>query len=104
MYIKYRPLSLFFSGAGAQVFFFPDENYAQLPPPPPSPICSRTDPMSQSMYVGHADEEDDIKSEESDDLSDLESFCILGEEEGSGIVPSTGEPAIRCLVPEGVQV
>ena len=56
------------------------------------------------MYVGHAEEEYDNKSEESDDLSDLESFCILGEEEGSGIVPSTGEPAIRCLVPEGVQV
>ena len=46
----------------------------------------------------------DVTHQRLDDLSDLESFCILGEEEGSGIVPSTGEPAIRCLVPEGVQV
>jgi hypothetical protein len=56
--------------------------------------------MTQSMYVGRADE--DKMSEDSED--DLESFCILGEEEGSGIVPSTGEPAIRVLCPEGVQV
>jgi hypothetical protein len=54
--------------------------------------------MTQSMYVDHD------RSEESDDLSDLESFCILEEEEGSGIMPSTGEPSIRCLLPEGVQV
>jgi hypothetical protein len=90
------------------VFFFPDENHplsaaAALPPSPPShhPICSRTDPMTQSMYVGRAREDEDKMSEDSDDL---ESFCILGEEEGSGIVPSTGEPAIRVLCPEGVQV
>jgi hypothetical protein len=59
--------------------------------------------MTQSMYVKQH-QDDDNKSEESDDLSDLESFCILEEEEGSGIMPSTGEPAIRCLLPEGVQV
>jgi hypothetical protein len=91
------------------VFFFPDENHplsaaaVALPPSPPShPICSRTDPMTQSMYVGRANEEDKMSEEDSED--DLESFCILGEEEGSGIVPSTGEPAIRVLCPEGVQV
>jgi hypothetical protein len=56
--------------------------------------------MTQSIYVSR-EAEDDEKSEGSDDL---ESFCILEEEEGSGIVPSTGEPAIRSLCPEGVQV
>jgi hypothetical protein len=103
------PVSLLHTGPGAQVFFFPDENHplsaaAALPPSPPShPICSRTDPMTQSMYVGRANEDEDKMSEE-DSEDDLESFCILGEEEGSGIVPSTGEPAIRVLCPEGVQV
>jgi len=52
------------------------------------------------MYVGRDNDEDKM----SEDSDDLESFCILGEEEGSGIVPSTGEPAIRVLCPEGVQV
>ncbi len=104
-------VSLLHTGPGAQVFFFPDENHplsaavaAALPPSPSSPshpICSRTDPMTQSMYVGRADED---KMSEEDSEDDLESFCILGEEEGSGIVPSTGEPAIRVLCPEGVQV
>ena len=68
--------------------------------------------MTQSIYVGRGDDdegnndhdEDDNKSQDSDDLSDLESFCILEEEEGSGIVASTGEPTIRTLYPEGVQV
>ena len=31
----------------------------------------------------------------SEDYSDLDSFCILGEEEGSGIIPSSGEPTIK---------
>eukprot|EP00088_Acartia_fossae_P059445 TRINITY_DN7056_c0_g1_i2.p1 TRINITY_DN7056_c0_g1~~TRINITY_DN7056_c0_g1_i2.p1 ORF type:complete len:712 (+),score=179.37 TRINITY_DN7056_c0_g1_i2:77-2137(+) len=39
--------------------------------------------------------------ESDEDNSDLESFCILEEEEGCGIVSKSGEPTIRLLHPEG---
>jgi len=77
---------------GTQVFFFPDEGAARLPPPP-------ADIMSQSIYV-----ERKMDNSDSEDFSDLESFCILGEEEGSGIVASSGEPTIKVLDPEGVKI
>ena len=77
-------------GPGTQVFFFPDEGLS-LPPPPPNL-------MTQSIYVENKHDSD------SDDFSDLESFCILEEEEGSGIVPSSGEPTIRVLDQEGVKI
>jgi len=79
---------------GAQVFFFPDESN-------PSMTKSRLPEnlaMSQSFYVDPAADPHD----ESADSSDLESFCILGEEEGSGIMSSAGVPTVRCLDPEGV--
>lgn len=76
---------------GTQVFFFPDENCPILPP-------TSVDLMSQSIYVERKN------SSDSEDFSDLESFCILEEEEGSGIVSSSGEPTIRVLDPTGVKI
>ena len=61
-------------GAGPQVFFFPGETSPSALSPPPAA-------MTQSVYVPQ-----EAESEEEDE--DLESFCILEEEEGSGIVPS----------------
>ena len=60
---------------GAQVFFFPGESS-------PSPLATPLDPMTQSVYLPQH------HSEEEEEDEDLESFCILEEEEGSGIVPS----------------
>lgn len=39
-----------------------------------------------------------------EDNSDLESFCILEEEEGCGIVSKSGEPTIRVLTSEGIKI
>merc|ERR1719158_155546 len=76
-------------GPGAQVFFFPGETSPTALPPLPSA-------MTQSLYIG----KDEISSGE----EDLESFCILEEEEGSGIMPSGGGPGVRVLHPEGVNL
>ena len=72
--------------AGAQVFFFPGESSPPLASLPSSA-------MTQSMYVGG----DDGSEEE-----DLESFCILEDEEGSGIMPSGGGAGVKVLAPEGI--
>ena len=97
---------------GAQVYYFPGErNNQQLPSQ-----TSATDLMSQSIYIpqqgkiGLTNHSELFSSmdqsqciavsgvESDEDSSDLDSFCILEEEEGSGIVPSGGGPAVRCLV------
>ena len=80
---------------GAQVFFFPGEKSS---PPLGS---NHDDPMTRSMYVGSGSHLADSTDEES---SDLESFCILEEEEGSGIIPSGGGPAIRVLADETINI
>ena len=77
------------SGPGAQVFFFPGETSPTALPPLPSA-------MTQSLYIG----KDEVSSGE----EDLESFCILEEEEGSGIMPSGGGPGVRVLHNEGVNL
>merc|ERR1719507_2966240 len=77
------------SGPGAQVFFFPGETSPTALPPLPSA-------MTQSLYIG----KDEVSSGE----EDLESFCILEEEEGSGIMPSGGGPGVRVLHSEGVNL
>jgi len=49
--------------------------------------------MTQSIYIPQSN----VEPQSDEESSDLESFCILEEEEGSGIVPSGGGPAVRCL-------
>jgi autophagy-related protein 2 len=76
---------------GAQLFFFPGEQQsASLLPPP------RLPGLVDTLQLPGA--------ESSGDEEDLESFCILEEEEGSGIVPSGGGPGVRLLAPEGIQL
>jgi len=86
-------------GSGAQVFFFPGEGF----PSPQSTTLISTSPhdlMTQSIYLPQS-RMDDLSDEES---SDLDSFCILEDEEGSGIVPSGGGPSVKSLVEGGVNV
>jgi len=85
------------AGPGAQVFFFPGEGCSS--PPAHTSTKPPQDLMTQSIYLPQSSL--DLSDEES---SDLESFCILEEEEGSGIVPSGGGPAVRSLVEGGVNI
>ena len=78
------------SGPGSQLYFFPGEgNNVEVN------IPSTSDLMTQSIYIPQN------PTAASDDDSDLDSFCILEEEEGSGIVPSGGGPTVRCLLEGG---
>ena len=74
------------SSGGAQVFFFPGETSPPLAPPAP---------VSSHLLLPGAEEEDE---------EDLESFCILEEEEGSGIIPQGGGPGVRVLTTEGITI
>ena len=77
---------------GSQVYFVPGDSNSQPIPSLP------TDLMTQSIYIPQQHQESD------EDSSDLDSFCILEEEEGSGIMPSGGGPAVRSLVDGGIRL
>jgi len=77
---------------GAQIFYFPGEGQ-QSPPSHHVNTSSAMDLMTQSIYIPQSN----VDPQSDEESSDLESFCILEEEEGSGIVPSGGGPAVRCL-------
>ena len=77
------------TGPGSQLYFFPGEG-TKLE------VTAPTDLMTQSIYIPQAPV--------SDSDSDLDSFCILEEEEGSGIVPSGGGPTARSLVEGTIQL
>jgi len=89
------------AGPGAQVFYFPGEGQPSLPSNPIKTSNSPVDLMTQSIYLPQSNLDTDMSDEES---SDLESFCILEEEEGSGIVPSGGGPAVRSLSDGSVNI
>ena len=77
------------SGPGSQLYFFPGEgNKVEVNIP--------SDLMTQSIYIP--------QTQTSDSDSDLDSFCILEDEEGSGIVPSGGGPTARSLVEGPIQL
>ena len=83
-------------GSGAQVYYFPGEQSAS-----PGSQSGPVDLMSQSVYIPQQPSQDQDTDTED---SDLDSFCILEEEEGSGIVPSGGGPAVRSLVDGGIKL
>ena len=83
-------------GSGAQVYYFPGEQNAS-----PGSQSGPVDLMSQSVYIPQQPSQDQDTDTED---SDLDSFCILEEEEGSGIVPSGGGPAVRSLVDGGIKL
>jgi len=92
---KEKPKPAPSSVPGAQIFYFPGEGQ-QSPPSHHvnnSSLTSPMDLMTQSIYIPQSN----VDPQSDEESSDLESFCILEEEEGSGIVPSGGGPAVRCL-------
>ena len=81
-------------GSGAQVYYFPGEQNAS-----PGSQSGPVDLMSQSVYIPQQPGQD-----QDTDTEDSDSICILEEEEGSGIVPSGGGPAVRSLVDGGIKL
>ena len=81
-------------GSGAQVYYFPGEQSAS-----PGSQSGPVDLVSQSVYIPQQPGQD-----QDTDTEDSDSICILEEEEGSGIVPSGGGPAVRSLVDGGIKL